>query len=186
MPDALTAQLRVRQILRVDGACGGNRRGDVFRLLVGVQHAHADRAVEQPGIEISQPEMVSEAARQRAFAGSGGPVDGDDHAPRGAWAFFAAGDDEFRAERAHQRHEARETRCNRARVIDHHRLVADEAEDEKTHRDAVVEMRRHRAAAGRAAAFAVDDEVVAFLERFDAVGFQPGDDGGKPVAFLHP
>ena len=54
----------------------GRRR--VARVGASVQHAAADGAIQQPGIEIGQAERRGEPAGQRALPGRGGAVDGDD------------------------------------------------------------------------------------------------------------
>src|SRR5690606_17115742 len=52
----------------------------------------------------------------------------------------------LRAKPAHQIHEFREAGCDHGLVVDRHPLFAGQSHDEKTHRDAVVEMSFHRCA----------------------------------------
>ena len=96
-----------------------------------------------------------------------------------------AGDADGGAQLAHQAQEARETGRNRANVIDHHWLFANEAKNEEAHGDAVVVMGDDGAAAWRFSAFAINHKVVALFPRVDAIGAKPGDDGGKAVTLLH-
>ena len=83
----------------------GFGRGRVGRVGAGVQHAAADGAVEQAGIEIGQAERGGEAAGERALAGGGRAVDGDD----------AAAHRDGGAEAPHQRGEAGEAGVDEAR-----------------------------------------------------------------------
>ena len=66
-----------------------------------------------------------------------------------------------------------------------HRRGGNLAEDQRAHRQAVIHMRRHHAAALRLR-HAVDDQVVAFDFDADAAGLQHGGGGGKAVALLDP
>ena len=62
----------IDEFSRLDGA-----RLVVQRPAPGDQHRR-DGAVGQPGVEIGQVVIVGEPARERALAGRGGAVDGDD------------------------------------------------------------------------------------------------------------
>ena len=62
---------------------GGHRIG---RTLAAIQHAAPDRAIQQAGVEVGQPMMRGEAARQRALAGRRRSVDRDDPARHGGQA----------------------------------------------------------------------------------------------------
>ncbi len=122
--------------------------------------------------------MIGDALGEGAFAGGRRTVDGNDHRARPAGA-------EKRAPSAlHERDELGKARRHHARVVDRHRLAAGQPHGEKCHGDAVVEVRRDRAAAAHAAR-ATDRERIAFGARDDAVGRQPGNGRRQPVALLH-
>ena len=60
-------------------------RAAIAGLMAGVEQRLRHRAIEQPGVEMAQPVMRGELLAERALAGRGRPVDGDDHersAPR--------------------------------------------------------------------------------------------------------
>src|SRR5437762_4664607 len=65
------------------------------------------------------------------------------------------------AQRSHQFDEAREARSDEATIVDTHRMLAGEAEDERGHGDAVVHMRLDQTTAGNLAA-ALHNQVIAF------------------------
>src|SRR5712671_2278808 len=65
------------------------------------------------------------------------------------------------AEAGHQWHEIGKAGRDRAGIVDRDRLVGGEAQDQKGHRDAVVELGGDACAAGREVAGALDDQVVA-------------------------
>src|SRR3954452_11997086 len=81
-----------RDVLPVkrDGAVGkvdpsrAGQRADGARVVgvaAGTQRGQRDRPVHRPGIEVREAEALGERPRNRGFAGPGGAVDGDDHAP---------------------------------------------------------------------------------------------------------
>ena len=74
------AQVGARQIRRRQRPRRRRGRGRIGRIAARIQHAPADRAVQQAGVEMRQAEMRGEPPRQRALAGRGRPVDGDDQA----------------------------------------------------------------------------------------------------------
>ena len=47
--------------------------------MAGVEHRLRHRAIEQPGVEMAKPVVRGEPLAERALAGSGRSVDGDDH-----------------------------------------------------------------------------------------------------------
>ena len=101
--------------------------------------------------------MLGEPARQRALAARRRPVDGDDERVRrfGAHAASAPSANSAPRPRSSSTKLGKEVR-DRLAVVDGDRALGREAHDEKAHGDAVVEMRRHRAAAPHAPA--LDDE----------------------------
>ena len=76
------AQVGAGEVFGAQGGGGGFGAGRVGRVGAGIQHAAADGAVEQAGIEVAQAQLGGEPAGERAFAGGGGAVNGDDQAHR--------------------------------------------------------------------------------------------------------
>ena len=68
------------ELRRIERA--GGRRGalHVIQPMAGIEHRLRHRPVDQAGIEMAQPVMGGEPLAQRALAGGGRSVDGDDHA----------------------------------------------------------------------------------------------------------
>src|SRR5690606_37292878 len=75
----LAAQRRVGE-QAVGKRRGGERVSGIVRVAAGERHLTPDRTVEQPGVEVRQPEVRRKRAGDGAFSGGGGSVDGDDHA----------------------------------------------------------------------------------------------------------
>ena len=75
----LAAQLGIEQ-QAFGEAARGERIAGVVRIAAVEEHLPPDRAVEQPGVEVRQPEMRGERLGDGALARGGGAVDGDDHA----------------------------------------------------------------------------------------------------------
>ena len=83
--DLLGLQHRVAELFGVEFHGGGNCQRLVAEVGTGLQQRKGDRAVNHPGIEVAVAVVVREPLAQRALAGCGGSVDGDDHeksAPR--------------------------------------------------------------------------------------------------------
>jgi hypothetical protein len=79
--------LRATQVVPVQvGGDQGARRGlggsRVGRIGPRVQHAPADRAIQQARVQVGQPERRRDAPSQRALAGRRRSVDGDDRPRR--------------------------------------------------------------------------------------------------------
>src|SRR5882757_7009416 len=88
------------------------------------------------------------------------------------------------AEAGHQWHEIGKARGDRAGFVDRDRLIGGEAQNQKGHRDAMVELGGNPRAAGREIAGALDDQIVALDSDANAASGQAGRDAGEPVAFL--
>ena len=73
---------------------------------------------------------------------------------------------------------------DRRAVVDRHRFARGQAQHQEGHGDAMVEMRRHQAAARRRRAGAVHDQIVGAHLVTHAVGQKAGRDARQPVAFL--
>src|SRR5271154_679161 len=73
------AQRRIVEIAEAQSPRSRNRRGFVVKVAVVSDEGGRDRAVKQPGIEMRQPVMRRNPARDRAFTRGRGAVDGDDH-----------------------------------------------------------------------------------------------------------
>ena len=58
----------------------GYSGGGIIRPAAGIEHGFGHRPVQQPGVEMAQAVMSGELLAERALAGGGGTVDGDDHA----------------------------------------------------------------------------------------------------------
>src|SRR5205085_9377311 len=96
-----------------------------------------------------------------------------------------------RAERGHERAEAREAGADHLRRIHRDRRARGKPEDEEAHRDAMVAMSSYGRAAGTGAVAAVDHQGVppagvADQPGRDAAAPEPGYDRREPVAFLDP
>ena len=76
----MTFQNRLVELRRIERP----RRRDRVRLVVerasGIEQRLGDRAIDQPGVEVAQPEMRREPLAERALARRRRSVDGDDHA----------------------------------------------------------------------------------------------------------
>ena len=73
------AQGRVVEIGEPQSPGDGDRRDFVVKIAVLRDQGGGGRAVEQPSVEMRQPVMRRDSARNSAFARGSGPVDGDDH-----------------------------------------------------------------------------------------------------------
>ena len=65
------------EILRLEILRRGLAAGFIGRIAALAQHAHRDGAVEPPGIEMVEAEMIRQASRQRAFSRRRRTIDGD-------------------------------------------------------------------------------------------------------------
>ena len=74
-----SAQGRVVEIGEAEPAGGGDRCGLVVKIPILGDQRSRSRAVEQPRIEMRQPVMGRDAARDAALARGRGAIDGDDH-----------------------------------------------------------------------------------------------------------
>src|SRR4029453_9311710 len=65
----------------IETDAGRDRRkgGAVVEVRPRAQGAKRHRPIHQPGVEVRQPELGRESARERRLAGSGGTVDRDEH-----------------------------------------------------------------------------------------------------------
>ena len=100
-----------------------------------------ERAVHRAGVEVAEAEPLGEQPRDRALAGSGRPVDGDDHRSSCGGS----------SQRVEQVEEAGEAYRRRLGALDLDALARDEPGDRAEHRDPVVAARVERAAARAAA-----------------------------------
>ena len=78
--DGVAFQNLLIELFRIERARGRDRALLVVERLSGIEQRLGDRAIDQPGIEMAQPEMRREPLAERAFAGRRRSVDGDDHA----------------------------------------------------------------------------------------------------------
>ena len=75
------AQTGFRQVFGAKPLGDGGSGGAVRWIVSLAHHLEGDGAVQKPSVEQRQPEMLCKPAGQRALAGGGRAVDGDDHAP---------------------------------------------------------------------------------------------------------
>jgi len=75
-----SAQVFPIQVGRLQCTCLGLGGGGIRRISASVQHAAADRAIQEAGIEVGQSKRRGNAPCQRALAGGRGPVDRNDGA----------------------------------------------------------------------------------------------------------
>jgi hypothetical protein len=80
LADGLAPQRLFIEAGRIERARGGNRPGGVVEPMAAVEERLGDRAIEQAAVEMAQPEMSRQPLAERALAGGGRPVDGNDHA----------------------------------------------------------------------------------------------------------
>src|SRR5262249_53967160 len=66
--------------IRVERPRGRDSPFDIFELMVRVQEGLCHRPIDEARIEVPQAVMKREPFAQRALAGSGRPIDGNDHA----------------------------------------------------------------------------------------------------------
>ncbi len=78
-PDRGRLERRLVEARRIE--CQRRRQCGVFvvRPLAGVEHGLADGTIQQAGVEMAQAVMGGKLLAERALAGRGRPVDGDDH-----------------------------------------------------------------------------------------------------------
>ena len=76
--DVLGEQPLVGEEGGIDAPRRGERRLGIGRVGAGLEHEKSGRAIELAGIEMRQPEAFGQAARQRALARGGRPVDRND------------------------------------------------------------------------------------------------------------
>ena len=74
LQDLLVELLRIERMRRRD------RVLPVVERPPCIEQRLRDRAINQPGVEMAQTEMLREPPAERAFAGRRRSVDGDDHA----------------------------------------------------------------------------------------------------------
>ena len=79
LADAMTFQNVRIEIIRIERMRRRDRMFLVIERLSGIEQCLGDRAVNQPGVEMAQPEMLREPPAERALAGRRRSVDGDDH-----------------------------------------------------------------------------------------------------------
>src|SRR6185437_1388406 len=67
------------EFFRIERGSRGRGVGRIVGRMAGIEHRLGDGPIEQSRIQVMQAVMRGDPARQRAFAGRGRAVDGDDH-----------------------------------------------------------------------------------------------------------
>src|SRR5260221_11950370 len=75
----LGLQRRISELFGIELERRGDREHLVGQLSAGVQHRLGNRAINHAGIEVTIAVMLGKPLAQRALAGGGRSVDGDDH-----------------------------------------------------------------------------------------------------------
>src|SRR5690606_1387349 len=171
------------------------------------------RAIQKPRVEVSKAEVLGDKFAKRTLARCCRSVDGNDHAvpirlasvrtqpaamrghlhrpleclmivPCGPLPLVRCSSPEACAQSFHQLPKLGKARCDHRRIIHRDRLPAGKPHCEKSHSDAVVEMRRDSSAASRSPARALDDEGISIRDRLDTICNEPTRRCRQPVAFL--
>src|SRR6185312_5812251 len=91
LADRLTLQHRIAELFGVEFQRGSDRLGFIGQVCAGIEQRLGHRAVDHAGIEVTIAVMTGEPLAERALAGGGRSVDGDDHAHPMLWLYGARG-----------------------------------------------------------------------------------------------
>src|SRR5579885_2177628 len=79
LTDGMTFEHRLVEVRRVERTRRSNCRRPVAGRFAGIEHGLGNGAIEQPSVEMAQAVMRGQLLAERALAGGGGSVNGDDH-----------------------------------------------------------------------------------------------------------